>query len=150
MTRIGIHTGIALVGNIGTRARLKYGAIGDVMNTASRIEGLNKRIGTRIAVSGDTARRCTRHRFRPIGEFVLQGRQAALLVMTPLTPAETVEGAHTARYEAAYAALKAGDFRAGAMFRTMQKEYSADPCIDFHCRRLAAGEAGVHIVVEGK
>jgi adenylate cyclase len=150
VTRIGLHTGIALVGNIGTRARLKYGAIGDVMNTASRIESLNKRVGTRIAVSGETARRCTRHSFRPIGEFVLRGRQGRLLVTTPLTPAETADNPRRSRYQAAYAALQEGDSQAAAMFRALWAEYPADPCIDFHCRRLAAGQVGVHIVLEEK
>src|SRR5262249_56092401 len=35
-TRVGVHTGMALVGNIGTRGKLKYGALGDTLNTASR------------------------------------------------------------------------------------------------------------------
>src|SRR5215831_1116405 len=54
-TRIGVHTGTAMVGNIGTRARLKYGALGDMLNTGARLDGLNKTIGTRILVSGDAA-----------------------------------------------------------------------------------------------
>jgi adenylate cyclase len=74
-TRIGVHTGIAIVGNVGTRSRLKYSALGDMLNTGSRLEGLNKTIGTRICVSGEIVRNARRHRFRPIGSFVVKGRR---------------------------------------------------------------------------
>ncbi len=60
-TRIGVHTGMALVGNIGTHGKLKYGALGDTLNTASRVEGLNKYIGSHVAVTGETAAQCRRH-----------------------------------------------------------------------------------------
>jgi adenylate cyclase len=63
-TRIGVHTGTAMVGNIGARGRLKYGAQGDVLNTGGRLDTLNKTIGTRICVSGDTVRKAPRHHFR--------------------------------------------------------------------------------------
>ncbi len=146
-TRIGVHTGVALVGNVGTRARLNYGAVGDMVNTASRLEGLNKWVGTRIAVSGETVRRCARHRFRPVGEFVLQGRRDALAVATPLTPVEAADRPRVSCYEAAYAALRAGRLEAEAMFRALDRD---DPCAAFHCARLAAGDAGVRIVMKEK
>jgi class 3 adenylate cyclase len=149
-TRIGVHSGVALVGNIGTRARLNYGAIGDVVNTASRLEALNKRIGTHIVVSGDTAARCSRHRFRPVGEFVLHGRRAALPVSTPLTPVEAADQDRVRRYEAAYAALRAGDAGAMAQFLALQQDAPSDPCVAFHCARLAAGCSGISLVMEEK
>ncbi len=146
-TRIGVHSGVALVGNVGTRARLNYGAIGDVVNTAARLESLNKWVGTRIAVSGDTARRCLRHRFRPVGEFVLQGRRDTLPVATPLISEGAMDQRQVLRYEAAYAALGAGHPEAGAMFLALEQD---DPCAAFHCARLAAGETGVRIVMKEK
>lgn len=147
LTRIGVHTGVALVGNVGTPARMNYGAVGDIVNTASRLEGLNKFVGTRIAVSGETARRSQRHRFRPIGEFVLQGRRDALAVAAPLIPADAVDPQHVLRYEAAYDALRAGRPEAGAMFRALGPD---DPCAKFHCMRLACGDTGVCIVMKDK
>ena len=50
-TRMGIHLGDAIVGNIGSAERLSYTAIGDATNTASRLENINKLYGTQIIVS---------------------------------------------------------------------------------------------------
>ena len=146
-TRIGVHSGLALVGHIGPRSRLNYGAVGDVVNTTSRIEDLNKRVGTRIAVSEETARRCVRHRFRPVGEFVLRGRRARLSIATPLSPAEMADPSRVVRYKTAYAALRTGDPTAAAQFQALRQEYPDDPCVAFHCARLAAGETGAHLVM---
>jgi len=80
-TRIGIHTGTADVGNFGSTKRFDYTAIGENVNLASRLEGLNKHLGTQIlASSGAQAPVAGKFHFRCVGRFRLKGFDKAIEV----------------------------------------------------------------------
>jgi adenylate cyclase len=73
-TRIGLHTGVANVGNFGSATRIDYTAIGETINLASRMEGLNKYLGTHVLITEDTQvgiaqRLVTRY----LGKFQMKG-----------------------------------------------------------------------------
>lgn len=73
-TRIGIHCGNILLGNIGAGERFEFRAVGDVVNTATRIEGLGKHLGTRLLVSQDVIEGVDAFLSRPLGTFLLAGK----------------------------------------------------------------------------
>lgn len=77
ITRMGLHKGDAIVGNIGSSERLNYTAIGDAINVASRLEGLNKIYGTKIIVSRSVYDEINKDFIlRKVDEVALRGRIA--------------------------------------------------------------------------
>jgi adenylate cyclase len=80
-TRIGLHTGVANVGNFGSVERVDYTALGENVNLAARLEGLNKYLGTRYLLSGETLRGGGDKLItRALGRFRLKGFEAAVEV----------------------------------------------------------------------
>lgn len=110
-TRVGIHTGEALAGNLGSRRRFDYTLVGDAVNFASRLEGANKHLGTSVLLSDDTARRLNgQFLLRRVGRFTVVGKVKPVLIHELLGPDPTVRPAWLEQFEAALAAWNVADF----------------------------------------
>lgn len=104
-TRFGLDSGEVLVGNIGIAARYQYRAVGDIVNTASRIQGLNRLLGTQVlasAASIDT--RDAGVSVRAMGRFLLLGKTTPIDVYE-LSPAASEADAAARTFERALRAF---------------------------------------------
>jgi adenylate cyclase len=80
-TRIGLNAGAAMVGNVGGSGRFAYSVVGDCVNTASRLETLNKKVGTRIIAAAAVVEGLDEIVTRPLGRFQLCGKDDALVAV---------------------------------------------------------------------
>lgn len=73
-TRIGMNAGRIALGNIGAMDHFEYRPVGDMVNTASRLEGLNKYLGTRMLLTEDLATGLGEFFTRSVGRFLFAGK----------------------------------------------------------------------------
>ncbi len=103
---IGIHTGNALVGNAGSRSRIKYGPRGNVVNLASRVQGATKTFGCNVLITSSTAEHLSSEFVtRSLGTIPLAGfsEPVALHELVTITGVETRPGsAESQRSEVAF------------------------------------------------
>jgi adenylate cyclase len=77
-TRVGLHYGEAVVGNFGGATRIQYTALGDSMNTASRLEAANKALDTAVLASREFVEAAGHGAWRAMGRVRLRGRAQAV------------------------------------------------------------------------
>jgi len=148
-TRIGVNAGAAMVGNFGGALRFDYTAHGDVINTAARLEGANKLLGTRVCVSEAVVLRCAGFVGRPAATLLLKGKSEPVRVFEPLS-AEAADSPRLHAWLAAYRLLEQHDSGAEAAFAAIVAACPDDPLASLHLRRLRAGETGVLLTLTEK
>jgi len=79
-TRIGMHSGFISLGSVGAMNRYEYRPVGDIVNTASRIENLNKYLATQILVSQEVLHEIDGFLTRKLGEFIFVGKSNPVTV----------------------------------------------------------------------
>jgi adenylate cyclase len=147
ITRIGVNTGHAIIGNFGSKRFFDYTAYGDAVNIAARLEQANKVIGTHICVSESVIEKMTDFWGRPIGTLLLKGKTQAVRCFEPLHAERATEGANRA-YLDAFALLEAGDPKARQAFATLMGQNDDDALVTYHLGRLLSGESGAEIEFE--
>ena len=147
VTRLGLNSGPAIVGNFGGGRYFDYTAYGDTVNTAARLEAANKQLGTRICVGESVAARVPGFTGRPVGDLVLRGRSEPLRAFEPLSPEEH-ESPPTRAYLDAFRKLEAGDPSALPAFAALLGLSGDDQLVSFHLKRLLNGATGVRIMLD--
>lgn len=125
-TRVGLHYGEAVVGNFGGEGRIQYTALGDAMNTASRLESANKALGSSVMASREFAERSGLDWWRPMGRVKLRGRGRPVDLFEPAPgfPAEDRE-----RLGEAVELIAADRDRAIALIQEIARRYPEDSAL---------------------
>lgn len=148
ITRIGVCTGNVLIGNFGGKTMFDYRALGDPINTAARLESVNKQLGTRICVAESTLSQCKDFMARPIGSLILKGKQEKIKTFELLSKAQ-FNSPLTSEYMAAYQKMDNEDPDALQAFAALLKHYPDDPLSHYHHNRLQH-ETGSTITMSNK
>jgi len=140
-TRIGLHAGELMLGNVGAMEHFEYRAVGDIVNTSNRIEGLNKRLGCNVIASENAVEGVNGITMRSLGKFRLAGKQQALQLYELMCRDDDVDcdkyhiqiKERCEILEEGIVAFQAQDWQAAkSRFFELKNNYSTDKTADFY------------------
>ena len=123
--------------------------MGDAVNTASRLEGANKHLGTAVCVSEATARRCRKIEFLPLGTLRLKGKTGRVDAFTPVGREQSGETWFRA-YMDGFRLLREGKEEAAQAFARVGGGNPAAGVAAKHAERIQKGSRDLLVALEEK
>lgn len=138
---VGLNSGSASVGDMGSEYRRAYTALGDSVNLASRCEAATKSYGVRFMVTEHTREGLEdAFLFRELDRIRVKGRSEPVTMYEPIGPIESVSDAQrdrVARHHGALERFRARDWDgAEAAFRALQEAHGDDACVALYLERI--------------
>jgi adenylate cyclase len=144
--RVGLHAGRVFLGNVGAGGQFSFRILGDIVNTASRVEGLNKFVGTRLLASEDVVTDVESLLTRPLGQFRLKGKKTALGIVQIVADAKHADDEQLLlcqRFADALGAFRIGDWpQAERLFSEVLRGFPSDGPALFYLERCQAQRSG--------
>ncbi|MCH9609029.1 MAG: hypothetical protein S4CHLAM45_02290 [Chlamydiales bacterium] len=146
ITRFGVNTGVSIVGNIGSAERMNYTAMGDAVNTAARLEGVNKTYHTSIIISEEVKKRIGDHFLtRYLGTTTVKGKTEQIKIFELIAIYDPDLSIHATEKQIEFAAaftqaveiLESGEKeKAKSAFEALQKSHPEDYPTKYYLERL--------------
>lgn len=142
ITRVGLHAGEAIVGNLGARKRFNYTALGDAVNLASRLEGMGKQYQQLLTISGDLVDRLNdahRTELLLVDEVVVKGKSVPTKIYTRCADTNL-----RARYSAAFDLYQKGHFQEALLGLSAESDFGPEEVLRLRCESLLAMPKNKH------